>query len=67
MVVSEMLTVTIFIMPVITMRLMSEDRRQKVDQALFTAPVKLISIVFGKFFAALSVFALGFVSFLKLL
>ncbi len=61
MVVSEMLTVTIFIMPIITMRLMSEDRRQKVDQALFTAPVKLISIVLGKFFAALSVFALGFV------
>ncbi len=60
-VISEMLTVTIFIMPIITMRLMSEDRRQKVDQALFTAPVKLTSIVLGKFLAALSVFALGFV------
>ncbi len=61
MVVSEMLTVTIFIMPVLTMRLMSEDRRQKVDQALLTAPVSLTAIVLGKFFAALSVFALGFV------
>lgn len=59
-IISEMLTVTIFIMPILTMRLMSEDRRQKVDQALLTAPVKLTSIVLGKFFAALAVFALGF-------
>lgn len=59
-VISEMLTVTIFIMPIITMRLISEDRRQKVDQALFTAPVSLTSVVLGKFFAALAVFALGF-------
>lgn len=59
-VISQMLVVTIFIMPIITMRLMSEDRRQKVDQALFTAPVKLTSIVLGKFFAAFAVFALGF-------
>lgn len=59
-VISQMLTVTVFLMPILTMRLMSEDRRQKVDQALFTAPVKLTSIVFGKFLAAFSVFALGF-------
>ena len=40
---------------------MSEDKRQKVDQALLTAPVKLTSIVMGKFFAALAVFAIGFI------
>ena len=56
----EMSTVAIFLMPIITMRLMSEDRRQKVDQALITAPVKLSGIVLGKFFAALSVYALSF-------
>ncbi len=59
-VISQMLTVTVFLMPILTMRLMSEDRRQKVDQALFTAPVKLTSVVLGKFFAAFAVFALGF-------
>ncbi len=59
-VMSQMLIVIIVTIPIITMRLMSEDRRQKVDQALLTAPVKLTSIVLGKFFAALSVFALGF-------
>ncbi len=59
-VIMAMSTVTIFVMPVITMRLMSEDRRQKVDQALLTAPVGLTSVVMGKFFAALTLFALGF-------
>ncbi len=53
-------SVAVFAMPVITMRMMSEDRRQKVDQVLITAPVKLSAIVLGKFFAALSVFALAF-------
>ncbi len=53
-----MSTVAIFTMPVLTMRLMSEDRRQKVDQALLTAPVKLSSVVLGKFLAAFAVYAI---------
>lgn len=60
-VISQMLTVAVFLLPILTMRLMSEDRRQKVDQALFTAPVKLTSVVLGKFFAAFSVFAIAFI------
>ena len=59
MVIVAMSTVIVFTMPVLTMRLMSEDRRQKVDQALLTAPVSLTSIVLGKFFAALAVFAIA--------
>ncbi len=59
-VVMTMSTIIIFVMPIITMRLMSEDKRQKVDQALLTAPVSLTAIVMGKFLAAMSVFALGF-------
>ena len=60
-VIIQTATVAVFAMPIITMRLMSEDRRQKVDQALITAPVKLTHIVLGKFFAAFSVFALCYV------
>lgn len=59
-VIMAMSSIVVFIIPVLTMRLMSEDRRQKVDQVLLTAPIKLSSIVFGKFFAALAVYALGF-------
>ena len=60
MVIVAMSTVIVFTMPILTMRLMSEDRRQKVDQALLTAPVSLTSIVLGKYLAALAVFAIGF-------
>lgn len=52
--------VAVFMIPILTMRLMSDDRRQKVDQALLTSPVRLSGIVLGKFFAALSVYMLGF-------
>ena len=60
MVLMAMVTIIIFTMPLITMRLMSEDRRQKVDQALLTSPVKLSGIVMGKFFAAFTLYAIGF-------
>jgi ABC-2 type transport system permease protein len=60
MVITAMSSVVVFALPVLTMRIMSEDRRQKVDQILLTAPVGLTSVVLGKFFAALAVFALGF-------
>ena len=55
-----MSTVVLFVLPVLTMRMLSEDRRQKVDQALLTAPVKLSGIIMGKFWAAMAVFAIGF-------
>ena len=59
-VILAMNNVVVFTTPIITMKLMSDDRRQKVDQALLTAPVKLTSIVMGKFLAAFALFALGF-------
>ncbi len=59
-VISVMSTIAIFATPFITMRLLSEDRRQKVDQVLFTAPVKITAIVMGKFLAAFALYALGF-------
>ena len=41
------------------MRLFSDEKRQKTDQALLTAPVSLTGIVMGKFLAALLLYALG--------
>ena len=51
-------TVTL-LTPVLTMRLMSEDRKQKTDQMLFAAPVSLGGIVAGKYMAAVVVFLMG--------
>lgn len=49
-------TFCMVIIPIITMRSMSEDRKNKTDQALLTAPVSVGSIVMGKFLAAYLVF-----------
>ena len=51
--------VILLILPILTMRLFSEEKRQKTDQALLTAPTSLTGIVMGKFLASLLVFALS--------
>lgn len=56
---SSMMLICVFIVPIITMRTFSEEKRQRTDQALLTAPVNLFGIVFGKFLAALTVYAVG--------
>lgn len=52
-------TLMMIMLPLLTMRLMSEEQKQKTDQCLLTAPVNLAEIVMGKFFAALCVFLCG--------
>ena len=56
---SNMFLVVLCIIPLLTMRLFSEDKRQKTDQLLLTSPVRLPSVVLGKFFAALAVYGLA--------
>lgn len=55
---SVMFTWCMMVIPIITMRSFSEERKNKTDQALITAPVSVTSIVLGKFFAAFAVYAL---------
>ncbi len=50
---------SLLVLPILTMRLFSEEKRQKTDQALLTAPVSLTGAVIGKFLSALLVFAIG--------
>ncbi|MDO4565993.1 MAG: ABC transporter permease [Oscillospiraceae bacterium] len=52
------LFIMMIIVPLLTMRSFSEERRQKTDQLLLTAPVSLGDIVLGKFFAMCAVFAI---------
>ena len=56
---SGVFTLMMIMLPLLTMRLMSEEKKQKTDQCLLTAPVNLAEIVMGKFFAALCVFLIG--------
>ncbi len=59
-VISSMLSIVMFLIPIITMRLFSEDKRQKTDQALLTAPINLLPMVLGKMLAAFAIYALAF-------
>jgi ABC-2 type transport system permease protein len=54
-----MLNIVMVLTPLLTMRLMSEDKRRRTDQALLTAPVSLTAIVAGKFFAAALVYTVS--------
>lgn len=56
---SGMFTVILFLIPILTMRLLSEDNKNKTDQALLTAPVNLTGLVMGKFLAAVLVYVLA--------
>jgi ABC-2 type transport system permease protein len=48
--------ILIFIIPMLTMRILSEDRKNGTEVLLITSPVSLNSIVIGKFFSMLFVF-----------
>ena len=48
-------TILIMIVPLLTMRTFSEERKDGTEQLLLTAPRSVTSIVLGKFFAALIV------------
>lgn len=43
-------------MPLLTMRLFAEDKKQKTDQLTLTAPISLVGLVTGKFLAAYVIF-----------
>lgn len=51
--------VMVVLIPVLTMRTMAEDKRQKTDQLTLTSPVSLFGLVAGKFLAAFSVFLIA--------
>lgn len=45
--------------PILTMRLMSEERALKTDQLLLTAPVSITAIILGKLISALAIFGIA--------
>jgi len=59
MVLSDVTFFFFILIPALTMRLFSEEIRQKTDQLIFTSPLSITGIVLGKFFAAVSLFAIG--------
>ncbi len=58
---ANMLVVLMFLMPLMTMRLFSEEYRQGTDRLLLTAPVSVWEIVLAKFLSAMTVIAAAMV------
>ena len=57
-VINNMLYVIFFLIPLITMRSFAEEKRQKTDQLLMTAPVRNWEIVCGKYLSATALYVL---------
>jgi ABC-2 type transport system permease protein len=57
-VLSNLTFIFLFLVPILTMRLFSEEMRQKTDQLLITSPLSITGIVLGKYLAAVAVFVI---------
>lgn len=51
---SNITIIFIIIVPILTMRLMAEERKQKTDPLLLTSPVRVTGIILGKYLAVLT-------------
>lgn len=51
--------ILIITVPLLTMKLFPEERKNKTDQILITAPVSITGMVMGKFLAAYAMFLIG--------
>ena len=49
--------VFVVIVPIVTMRVIAEERRQKTDQLLYSLPISTTEVILGKYLALLVVFA----------
>lgn len=58
-VLSDIAFIVVLLTPVLTMRLMAEENKQKTDQLLLTSPLSAASIVIGKLLAVFTVFLTG--------
>ena len=56
---SGLFYILLVLIPILTMRTLSEEKRQKTDQLLLTAPISLSALVIGKFLAAMIIYSIG--------
>lgn len=56
---NSLFTIVFFLTPMLTMRLFSEERKNKTEQVLYTSPISYTDIVMGKFLACITIFFIG--------
>jgi ABC-2 type transport system permease protein len=55
---SSSVIILVLAVPILTMKSIADERRLKTDQLLLTYPVKISSVILGKYFALLTVYAI---------
>lgn len=55
LVLGDTLSMLLFVVPLLTMRLVAEEFRQGTDELLLTSPTRVTEIIFGKYFASLAI------------
>ena len=55
-VIGSMAFIFLIIVPVLTMRVIAEERKQKTDQLLYSLPISMAKVVIGKYLALLVMF-----------
>ena len=53
---SLLFVVLAVLLPLLTMKLLSDERRTKTEQLLLTSPISLFGMICGKYFAALTLY-----------
>lgn len=56
---SAMNFIFLIVTPILTMRALAEEQRQKTDQLLLTSPLSVRDIVIGKFFGMIAIFGIA--------
>ena len=51
----NLILIMVVLIPILTMRLMAEEKNTKTDQLLLTSPISVVSIVVGKILSAFTV------------
>ena len=49
----------VLLIPILTMRVIAEEKHQKTDQLLYTAPISIGRVIIGKYLALLTLFGIG--------
>ena len=55
----NLLTIMVFALPILAMRVLPEERKQKTDQLILTSPISVGKIVVGKYLAMFAVLAIS--------
>lgn len=49
----------VILIPILTMRIVAEENKQRTDQLLYTSPISLTKVIVGKYLAVMALFTIG--------